>query len=228
MGQQRLFEFQMGERSPETHVVTAANRAAAELLQGWRTWPGGAMALTGPAGSGKSHLANAWAADAGATPFDAREPPAAAAAAFEAAGGRLVLDDADQAADDLTLIRVLDLARWQSGAVLLVGQEDPSRWPCATPDLVSRLGALPAARLLEPDEALLTLVLRRLCRERFIELSDKAATYLASRMQRTFAAAHALADELDRSVVRAARPVALPQAREALSRVEARLAGEAE
>jgi chromosomal replication initiation ATPase DnaA len=87
--------------------------------------------------------------------------------------------------------------------------------------LVSRLAALPAARLEEPDEALLTLVLRRLCRERFMELSDKAAAYLATHMERTFACAHAVAAELDRSVVRAARPVALPQAREALARVRA-------
>jgi chromosomal replication initiation ATPase DnaA len=134
-----------------------------------------------------------------------------------------VLDDADKAAADMALVRLLDLARYEGGAVLLVGGEDPSRWPSATPDLVSRLKALPSARLLEPDDALLTLVLRRLCRERFIELSDKAADYLASRMQRTFAFAHALANELDRSVVKAARPVALPQAREALARVEASL-----
>ncbi|MBL8550827.1 MAG: hypothetical protein JNJ73_12655 [Hyphomonadaceae bacterium] len=225
--QARLFAFQMGERSPETLVVTRANQAAAELLQGWRTWPGGAMALTGPAGSGKTHLANAWAADAGARPFDVRTAPEAAAGAFAEAQGRLVLDDSDRAPDDLTLVRLLDLARWSGGAVLLVGEDDPARWPCATPDLVSRLKALPAARLLEPDDALLTLILRRLCRERFIELSDKAALYLASRMQRTFAFAHALAGELDRSVVRAARPVALPQAREALARVEASL-GKAE
>jgi chromosomal replication initiation ATPase DnaA len=219
MDQQRLFEFRMGERAPETHVVTRANQAAGELLQAWRTWPGGAMALTGPPGSGKTHLANSWAAEAGAVGFDPSAPPEAIAQAFADAGGRLLLDDADRAQADMSLIRALDLARWKGGAVLMVGVEDPSRWPSATPDLVSRLKALPAARLEEPDDALLTLILRRLCRERFIELSDKAAVYLATHMERTFACAHALAAELDRSVVRAARPVSPLQAREALARV---------
>jgi chromosomal replication initiation ATPase DnaA len=214
--QPRLFEFRMGEREPHTHVVSRSNKAAAELLTGWQAWPGGAMALTGPKGSGKTHLACAWAAVAEARPLPASAPPEEAAEAFEASQGRLVVDDADAAADEMGLIRLLDLARWRHGAVLLVGERDPSQWRCATRDLVSRLSALPAARLEEPDEALLAVVLKRLCRERFIELSDKAASYLTKRMERSFAAADALARELDRIVVKGAKPVTAPQARQAL------------
>jgi chromosomal replication initiation ATPase DnaA len=214
--QPRVFEFRMGEREPHTHVVSRSNKAAAELLTGWQAWPGGAMALTGPKGSGKTHLARAWAAAAEARPLPASAPPEEAAEAFEASQGRLVVDDADAAADEMGLIRLLDLARWRHGAVLLVGERDPSQWRCATRDLVSRLSALPAARLEEPDEALLMVVLKRLCRERFIELSDKAASYLTKRMERSFAAADALARELDRIVVKGAKPVTAPQARQAL------------
>ncbi|MBI1186251.1 MAG: chromosomal replication initiator DnaA [Alphaproteobacteria bacterium] len=223
--QARLFEFRMGERAPERHVVSASNRAAAELLTNWRHWPGGAMALTGPKGSGRTHLAHAWAASAaarliGAATLDLEiSGPAAAAEAFEAAEGRLAIDDADRARDDMALVRILDLARWRGGAVLLVGESDPAHWACATPDLTSRFSALPAARLEEPDEALLELVLRRLCRERFMELSDKAVTYLVTHMERTFAQAHALVAELDRTVVKGARPIATAQARKALQAV---------
>ncbi len=56
----------MGERSPDTLVVAQANRDAAKLLTQWRTWPGGALALVGPRGAGKTHLALAWALETGA------------------------------------------------------------------------------------------------------------------------------------------------------------------
>src|SRR6185437_4580499 len=85
MSQQRLFEFRMGERSPETLVVTDANRDAARLITDWRAWPGGALALIGPRGSGKTHLALAWALEAGARQISPRAAPEDAAAIFREA-----------------------------------------------------------------------------------------------------------------------------------------------
>jgi chromosomal replication initiation ATPase DnaA len=216
VSQQRLFEFRMGERSPDTLVVSGANAAAAELLKDWRAWPGGALALVGPRGSGKTHLALAWAIETGARELAADAAPEAAAALFEAAEGRIWIDGADGARDGAMLWRLLDLARARGGAVLLAAAAAPADWPSSIKDLRSRLAALPAARLGEPDEALLELVLRRICRERFMELSEDAARYLAARLPRTFAAAHALADTLDRMVVKGARPVSIAQARRAL------------
>jgi chromosomal replication initiation ATPase DnaA len=203
-----LFEFRMGERSPETLIVAESNRDAARLLTEWRTWPGGALALTGPKGSGKTHLALAWALETGARQVSPRAAPDDAAAIFREADGRLFIDDADGGGDEATLWRVLDMARTVGGAVLLVGSSPPVVWPVTIPDLHSRLGALAIARLGEPDEALMEVVLRRICREQFIQLSDDAARYLARRLPRTFAAAHRMAAALDAELVRGARPVA--------------------
>jgi len=229
--QPRLFEFKMGERSPATLVVTEANREAAHLLTHWRAWPGGALALVGPKGAGKTHLALAWAVEAGAREIAAHAAPDDAAAVFAEGGGRLLIDDADGKRDDPMLWRVLDLARAQAGAVLLVGQTPPHQWETPLPDLRSRLSALPVAGLKEPDEALLEVVLRRLCRERFIELSDDAVRYLSRRMPRTFAAAQSVAAELDRglaegSIRGGAKPVALAAAKRALGQAEAGWGGE--
>jgi len=225
MSQQRLFEFRMGERSPDTLVVAEANRDAARLLTEWRAWPGGALALAGPPGSGKSHLALAWALEAGARQVVAHAAPEDAAAIFREAGGRLLIDDADREADESMLWRVLDLARTGGGAVLLVGAKMPNQWQTMTPDLRSRLASLAVARLGEPDEALMEVVLRRICREQFIQLSDDAARYLAQRLPRTFAAAHSLAAALDADLVKGAKPVALPAARRALEKAQATWGG---
>jgi chromosomal replication initiation ATPase DnaA len=220
MRQPRLFEFRMGERSPETLVVAEANRDAARLLTDWRTWPSGAMGLIGPHGSGKTHLALAWAMEAGARQVSARASPDDAAAIFRESGGRLFIDDADGERDEAMFWRVLDLARTEGGAVLLVGVAAPAQWTINLPDLRSRLGALALARLGEPDEALMEVVLRRICREQFIQLSDSAVSYLVRRLPRSFAAAHQLASALDADLVNGAKPVALPAARRALERAQ--------
>lgn len=222
MDQPRLFEFRMGERSPATLVVADANRDAARLLTQWREWPGGALALIGPAGAGKTHLALAWALEVGARQLAANASVELGAQAFAESGGRLLIDDADRSADEAALWRVLDLARIQGGAVLLTGGAAPSGWGAALPDLRSRLAALPIARLGEPDEALMQVVLQRICREQFIQLSDDAARYVARRLPRTFAAARAWVGVLEAGLVRAARPVTLPAAKEALLKVQAR------
>ncbi|MBY0563251.1 MAG: hypothetical protein K2P58_03610 [Hyphomonadaceae bacterium] len=226
MVQPRLFEFRMGERSPETLVVAAANRDAARLLTAWRDWPQGVLALIGPQGSGKSHIATAWAVEVGARQLSASAGAPDVAAAFADAGGRLVLDDADRGMDQAALWRLLDLARTQRGAVLLTSAKPPSSWPADIPDLRSRLAALPVARLGEPDEALMEVILRRICREQFILLSDDAAKYLAQRLPRTFAAARHWAEALDEDLARGAKPVSLASARRALQKAEAQWAAE--
>lgn len=227
MKQPRLFEFRMGERSPDTLVVAEANRDAARLLTEWRSWPGGALALVGPSGAGKTHLALAWALEAGARQVSPHAAPDDAAAIFKEAGGRLFIDDADGPdRDEAMFWRALDLARAEGGAVLMVGVTEPSQWGAEVPDLRSRLAALPTARLGEPDEALMEVVLRRICREQFIHLSDDAARYLARRMPRTFAAARSLAAALDRDIVRGAKPVALAAARKALEKAQAGWVGD--
>lgn len=223
--QPRLFEFRMGERAPDTLVVTEANRDAAHLLTQWRTWPNGALALVGPKGAGKTHLALAWALETGARQLDPSASAEDAAAAFRVADRRLVIDDADGRGDDGMLWRLLDLARTDGGAVLLVGTRSPARWAVSTPDLASRLKSLAVARLQEPDQALMEVVLRRICREQFIYLSDDAARYLALRLPRTFAAAHRAAAALDADLVRGAKPVSLKAAKAAFEKVQSAWGG---
>jgi chromosomal replication initiation ATPase DnaA len=220
MSQQSLFEFRMGERSPETLVVAEANRDAARLLTNWRDWPGGALALVGPAGSGKTHLALAWALEAGARQLSPAASPDMGAALYGEAEGRVLIDDADGPRDEAMFWRVLDLARSRGGAVLVVGASAPAQWPASLPDLRSRLAALPVARLGEPDEDLLEVVLRRFCREQFIHLSDDAAKFLARRLPRTFAAARDVVGLIEADLAKPARPVTLPMAKRALEKAQ--------
>ena len=49
-----------------------SNAAALSLVERWPDWPARIMVLTGPGGSGKSHLADIWSNRAGARRLSAR------------------------------------------------------------------------------------------------------------------------------------------------------------
>lgn len=215
MNQLRL-PLAIEDRTSETFLVSASNRAAWDALGQWRHWPGGALALSGPPFAGKSHMAGVWAREAGASSLPRDCGADGAVAAFRSARGRLWIDEVDLGFDDAALTLAIDLARAEGGALLLVGRGAPGFWPAQSRDLSSRLAALPVARMGEPDLELLEGVLRRLARARFLELPEPVARYLAQHMERTFAAAHALAEQLDRDVRRGRTPVSFDMARRAL------------
>jgi len=211
--QPRLFGTSAPDLRLATLLISDANRAAWETLGRWSGWPAGALALCGPEGSGKSHMAHAWAEHVGAGVWSGE---GRALDSYEAAGGKIVLDDADRFPDDAHLALLLDAARAGNGAVLMTAREPPQSWPVRLRDLRSRLAAVPVEVLGEPDDALLAGVLARLCKARFIKLTDKAATYLTLHMERSFAAAHAVADALDGALVRKSQPISVPVAVRAL------------
>jgi chromosomal replication initiation ATPase DnaA len=220
--QPRLFDYADTDAADGSFLVSSSNAQAVSLVERWRSWPGGSLALFGPPGSGKSHLLRTWAEEARAGFLDPRAGAATVEALFTAHDGRIAVDNMDGPRDDAAAMALLDLARQQGGAVLITGTAPPIDWSAGLPDLRSRFAALVAARLEDPDLQLLQDVIRRLCRRRFIELRENVAKYIAENGERSFAAAQDLVDELDRMLTAGRRPVAYDLAAEALRRVARR------
>src|SRR5947209_13711337 len=141
----------------EDFLTGGSNMDALGLIERWPDWPDRALAVVGPEGAGKSHLAAIWADFAGARRVSARalgetNLPAALAT------GALVIEDTVAEVDERALFHLLNLMRQQESYVLITARKAPARWRVELPDLASRLRAVPVVELSAPDDALLRAV----------------------------------------------------------------------
>jgi chromosomal replication initiation ATPase DnaA len=180
----------------EDYVVGDANDAALRFVDAWPEWPSRAGALWGPEGSGKTHLAHIWAANAGATLLDAGSLTRDVVTGLET-GGAWLVDDAHAVREPVALFHLLNLVNQSGGALLLAGRDRPQAWDGGIPDLRSRLANTPGAALSEPDEALIARVLLKLFTDRQLKVPEGLIPYLVVRMERSFAAAARLVALID-------------------------------
>jgi len=191
----------------EDFLAGPSNAAALTLVERWPDWPDRIMALIGPEGSGKSHLASVWAETAGARVLAAKLLPTIdLPAAF--ATGALVVEDLEPAGlDERALFHLLNLAREEGAYVLLTARSPVSGFPVTIRDLASRLRVLPSVALAPPDDALLRSLMVKLAADRQLAVDEALVTYLTNRIERSFAGARAAVALLDQEAMRQHRPV---------------------
>jgi chromosomal replication initiation ATPase DnaA len=209
-------------------LVAPPNAKAMAWIDRWPDWPATALALVGPPGSGKSHLAEVWREAAGAPALQGGDLAAAQADRLLGSATALLVEGADaklSAEQQETLLHLYNLLAERRGHLLLTGRDAPKRWPLQLPDLVSRLATAPVAELGPPDDALLQAVLVKLCSDRQLDIGADAVAYLQTRIPRSFAAAQTVANALDlRTLAARQRRVTVPTARAVLEAEADRLA----
>jgi len=191
----------------EDFLSGPSNAAALALIESWPEWPASAVVLVGPEGSGKSHLAAIWASEAGGRFLSARALADADLPASLATGALVVEDLAAEAFDERALFHLINLAREEGAYLLLTACTAPAGWPVAVPDLGSRLKALPVIALSPPDDMLLRAVLLKLFADRQLEVDEQLLAYVATRIERSFAAARTVVARLDQEAMQRQRPL---------------------
>lgn len=184
-----------------------SNENALALLDRWPDWPARMLALVGPEGSGKSHLASIWAAESGARFMSARALTLDTLPEALTTGALVLEDCAPDHVDERALFHLLNLVREDNGWLLLTTRSAPTSWTVALPDLASRLRAMPVAALAMPDEALLRAVMVKLFADRQLAVDEALIAYLLPRIGRSFVAARDAVDTLDREALQRGRPV---------------------
>lgn len=202
-------------------IVTSANSLAFQILFGGGNWPDGRLILVGEAKSGKSHLASIWATERGA---ELLMPKSLSGERMrELLGGMdLVVEDADAVARDpdreVALFHLCNAAAAAGRKLLLTARANPSAWGIRLNDLRSRMEGSRTAVLGPPDDDLLQALLVKLLSDRQIAVSARILKFVVPRMTRSYAAAFALVDELDRLSLSAGRPATMAMATMALEK----------
>jgi chromosomal replication initiation ATPase DnaA len=202
-------------------VVSDSNKDAVAWLDRWPDWPSHALAIHGPAGCGKTHLAHVWQAQSRAvflTKIDAESLMPGAA---------VILDDCLPAASNgldsqqqVALFHFLNRLRELKGSLLLLDREAPARWQIALPDLASRLAAIPAIAVAAPDDTLLAAILIKHFADRQLTVGDGVVDFLVRHIERSFAVAAKTVAAIDLAALSSRRRITLPLAREVVGRYQ--------
>ena len=193
-----------------------ANEAGLTLIESWPDWPNAIMLLTGEEGSGKSHLAAIWAELSGARSTSAHALTPATVPAALATGALVVEDLKPGDFDERALFHLMNLAREDAAFVLVTSRLAPSAFGVELRDLRSRLRAVPVVSLSPPDDHLFRALIVKFCADRQLTVDEAVVSYLANRIERSYAAARQAVELLDTEALRLGRPVTRALAAELL------------
>jgi chromosomal replication initiation ATPase DnaA len=181
-------------------IVGEANAQAVAALDRWPDWPMCKLAIVGPPGSRKSHLAAHWQKRSDARVLDARD---IAASDLESAmgGTALIVENAEAAAGveecEEKLFHIFNAVTAAKSSLLITGQTPPSRWNIALADLASRLQTVEVQHIRLPDDGLLRELLNRHFDLRGVVVSETVVNHMLLRMERSFGAVNQLVSKLD-------------------------------
>jgi chromosomal replication initiation ATPase DnaA len=184
----------------EDFLVTDSNAAAVALIDQWPNWPSYGAIILGPPGCGKSHLVQVWRQKTGALLCQASLLNIEDVPIILQQDKTLAVEVTDYF-DERAFFHLLNFAKQHECQLLITAQNMPNLWNIKTPDLLSRLNALPAISILPPDDALLRGVLVKLFADRQINVDEATISYMILRMPRSLQSARDIVAEIDRQAM---------------------------
>lgn len=181
--------------SDDDFLVTASNQVAVRILDRWADWPVRSALLVGPRKSGRSLLARIFAAKSGGA----------------------ILDDGDLRSET-ELFHAWNTAQASGAPLVIVANAAPPEWQVRLPDLRSRLGAGPVARIEPPDEVLIRRLLRRDFLRRGVDAREDLIEWLSGRVERSHASVMRVVEALEAEALGQHRRLSIPFARTVLAR----------
>ena len=220
--QQPMFGFPAPAAQWDDLLPGAHSAAALRIAGNPEGWATSVLCITGPAKCGLSFLAEAWAIRFGGVSLTAAELAKAGRRGLDALAGRHVaVDDAEIAAGkhEEALLSLINLVAAGGGRLLLTSHRAPSQWRTGSADLKSRLNALPAGEIGQPDEAVVRARLEIAAARRFMKLSPDVLNSLVPRLELAYDAVENFMGRLSEAVSDNDRAPSLPLARRVLEQM---------
>lgn len=203
--------------APHDFVVTESNRDAHAVATRAVPWPAPVMAITGPAGSGKTHLAHLFAQHEGARFIDSGVLGMVLADTLLEGAKAFVLELPDILAAEEALAQLINAALAGQVPLLVTSRAPLSRRQVKRPDLSSRFKAIPEVALAAPDDTLLTVLLGKAFADRQVRAGEDVIAYLTKRIERSGSEVQRIAAYLDAGALAARQPLTVPFVRDRLN-----------
>ncbi len=202
-------------RDRDAFLVAPSNAEAVNLVDTLTAWAAPVQWLYGPTGCGKTHLA-AVLSELCTTHFltadNLSEADIAPFLAGETQADVLIIEGLENLSHDAEepLFHLLNHAKNSGQKLLLLSRHAPGQISVGLPDLQSRLKAVTAIGMAQPDDTLMCGLLDKLFADRQIKLDARVRDYLVPRISRDYATMGALVAELDRAALAAKKPITVP------------------
>lgn len=220
--------FDLGGRHAlgrEDFLIGRCNQDAVGWIDKWPGWPAPALILSGPASSGKTHLAAVWQEKAGAVLIRPEMLLTHSAEDIAAMGTHIVLDGMDpwlgERSAEESLFHLYNIFREEKRSILMAMRMTPSSADFAIPDLASRLRAAPLASIHPPDDMLLASVLIKHFSDRQLQVGNDVIKYILPRMGRAFSDAKTIVETADRMALAGKQKISVPLMRKVLAAMQA-------
>ncbi len=208
----------------EDFLIAPSNEVASKWVDRWPDWPAPLLVLSGPAASGKSHLAAVWQDMTGAENIKPEMLVSKSAEQIALAGEHIVIDGVDpwlgERSAETTLFHLYNILKEENRSLLVTMRMTPTDADFAIADLASRWRAAPVAVIDAPDDDLLSAVLVKQFGDRQLQVGADVISYVLPRMERSFAAAHEIVTLADRMALAEKRPISVPLMRRVLAALQ--------
>ena len=212
--------------SGEDFLLAPNNQEAIAWLDKWPDWPTTGLVIYGPAGSGKTHLAQVFLAQTQGRlikPGELIQEPAYNLVSAPAC----IVEDADTAingaAHEEALFHLHNALGESKCHLLLTARTPATQWGIALPDLRSRLNAAATVAIGDPDDTLITALLVKQFADRQLLVDENLISYLVPRMERSFNTVQRVVDAADKAALAGQQKITKPLLGNVLRNIDSQL-----